>query len=135
MVIHWTCVPAILFSLLGLLWPLQTPGVLNGVFFPSNWAITVVLLGMVYYFILSPALALGMIVVSGLMLFSISWLDNMPIVLWQVCLTVFVIAWIGQFIGHLVEGRRPSFFKDLQFLLIGPLWLLAKLYRKLRISY
>ena len=42
---------------------------------------------------------------------------------------VFVLAWIGQFIGHLIEGKRPSFFKDLQFLLIGPAWLMAFVYR------
>ena len=33
-----------------------------------------------------------------------------------------MIAWIGQFIGHKIEGAKPSFFEDLQFLLIGPAW-------------
>ncbi len=51
--------------------------------------------------------------------------------LWSLCAALFVLAWIGQFIGHAVEGKRPSFFKDLQFLLVGPLWLLADLYRRL----
>lgn len=37
-------------------------------------------------------------------------------------LTLFILAWIGQFYGHHVEGKKPSFFQDLQFLLIGPLW-------------
>ena len=133
--IHWICVPLIQFSLLGLLWPLQTPAVLNDLLFPSNWSITAVLFGSVYYFILSPAIALGMIGVCGCMLLLIEWLDSMPLVLWQVCLIIFILAWTGQFIGHVVEGRRPSFFRDVQFLLIGPLWLLAKIYRKLKISY
>jgi len=48
-----------------------------------------------------------------------------------VCAALFVLAWIGQFIGHAIEGKRPSFFKDVQFLLIGPLWLLADFYRRL----
>ena len=48
---------------------------------------------------------------------------------------VFVIAWILQFVGHAIEGKRPSFFKDLQFLLIGPAWLLAFLYRGLGLRY
>jgi uncharacterized membrane protein YGL010W len=48
---------------------------------------------------------------------------------------IFVLAWIGQFIGHAIEGKRPSFFKDLQFLMIGPMWLLALLYRRLGIRY
>jgi uncharacterized membrane protein YGL010W len=48
---------------------------------------------------------------------------------------IFVVGWIGQFIGHAIEGKRPSFMKDIQFLLIGPLWLLGHLYRKLGIAY
>ena len=49
--------------------------------------------------------------------------------------SVFVIAWVGQFIGHHIEGRRPSFFTDLVYLMIGPVWVLAKGYRKLSVGY
>jgi uncharacterized membrane protein YGL010W len=52
-----------------------------------------------------------------------------------VALAVFVLAWIGQFIGHLIEGKRPSFFEDLQFLLVGPAWLLSFMYRKAGLEY
>jgi uncharacterized membrane protein YGL010W len=48
---------------------------------------------------------------------------------------IFVLAWIGPFIGHAIEGKRPSFFKDLQFLMIGPMWLLAFVYRRFGIRY
>ena len=48
---------------------------------------------------------------------------------------LFVIAWIGQFIGHKIEGAKPSFFDDLKFLLIGPAWLIAFIYQKLGIKY
>jgi uncharacterized membrane protein YGL010W len=48
---------------------------------------------------------------------------------------VFVVAWIGQFIGHVIEGRRPSFFTDLAYLLIGPAWLTGKLMRRAGIPY
>ena len=44
-----------------------------------------------------------------------------------VSVVIFIVAWIGQFYGHKVEGKKPSFIKDLQFLLIGPLWVLKKL--------
>ena len=47
---------------------------------------------------------------------------------------IFIVAWIGQFIGHKIEGKKPAFFKDLQFLLIGPLWLLSYIYNKLNIK-
>ncbi|MDB6164551.1 MAG: hypothetical protein JWL98_1983, partial [Xanthomonadaceae bacterium] len=53
----------------------------------------------------------------------------------QAAAAVFVIAWIAQFIGHRIEGRKPSFLTDLTYLLIGPAWVLAKLYRKLGWSY
>jgi uncharacterized membrane protein YGL010W len=65
----------------------------------------------------------------------ILWLDALPWPLWALCLTLFAVAWIGQFIGHHYEGKRPSFFKDVQFLMIGPLWLMSFIYRKLRIPY
>jgi len=49
--------------------------------------------------------------------------------------SLFVLAWIGQFIGHAIEKKRPSFFKDVQFLMIGPMWLLANVYRRLGIRF
>jgi uncharacterized membrane protein YGL010W len=48
---------------------------------------------------------------------------------------VFVVAWIAQFVGHHIEGKRPSFLTDLAYLLIGPAWIVAKLLRKAGISY
>jgi uncharacterized membrane protein YGL010W len=62
-------------------------------------------------------------------------LAQLPWPLWLTSLVIFVVAWIGQFVGHAVEGERPSFFKDLQFLLIGPLWLLAAAYRRFGLPY
>jgi uncharacterized membrane protein YGL010W len=45
-------------------------------------------------------------------------------------LGLFSVAWIGQFYGHKVEGKKPSFFQDLQFLLIGPAWVVENLFAK-----
>ena len=56
------------------------------------------------------------------------WFSPVPV--WQVCLGLFVLAWIGQFIGHQIEGQKPSFLKYVFFLLIGPAWLMSKLYKK-----
>ena len=69
------------------------------------------------------------------MLFIVRWLDTLSWPLWASCLTIFVVAWIGQFIGHSIEGTRPSFFKDVQFLLIGPIWLVSHVYRRLGVSF
>ncbi len=49
--------------------------------------------------------------------------------------TVFVLAWIGQFVGHRVEGRKPAFLEDLRSLLIGPAWVLAFVYRRIGVAY
>ena len=69
------------------------------------------------------------------LLFVVSWLDTLPWPLWLTCLVIFVVAWIGQFVGHSIEGTRPSFFKDVQFLLIGPIWLVSHVYRRLGVSF
>jgi len=54
---------------------------------------------------------------------------------WLVCAVIFVLAWIGQFIGHKIEGKKPSFFEDVKFLLIGPIWLLHFICKKIGIRY
>ena len=74
-----------------------------------------------------------MLVAALLVAPLLAWLAELPVPLWLTALVVFTVGWIGQFIGHYVEGRRPSFFRDLRFLLIGPLWVLAKLYAVLGI--
>jgi uncharacterized membrane protein YGL010W len=56
------------------------------------------------------------------------WLG--PAALLWLAATVLVLAWIGQFAGHAIEGRRPSFTTDLAYLLIGPAWLADKLMRR-----
>jgi uncharacterized membrane protein YGL010W len=55
--------------------------------------------------------------------------------LWGLALILFVIAWIFQFVGHNIEGKKPSFLKDLQFLLIGPAWLMHFIYKKIGVKY
>ena len=134
-VTHWVCVPAIMLSLLGLLWSIQTPALLSTVSPLLNWAVIFVLSALFFYSLLSIPLALGMVAVTMIMLALVYWLDSLATPLWQLSVGIFVVAWIGQFVGHLVEGRRPSFFKDLQFLLIGPVWLLAKVYKRAGIKY
>lgn len=54
---------------------------------------------------------------------------------WIVYLSVFIVTWILQFVGHKIEGKKPSFLKDLQFLLVGPIWLLSFILKKIGIRY
>jgi uncharacterized membrane protein YGL010W len=132
--LHWICVPLIVWSLIGLLWSLPAPG--RGQLEYANWASYAVAAAVLYYAALSMPLALGILPVLAAMLFSVDALSQLAHVpLWAVSTAVFVLAWLGQFIGHAVEGKRPSFLKDVQFLLIGPVWLLAALYRRSGIPY
>lgn len=126
-VLHIICVPLIVLSLLGFLWSLPSPRM--------NWAVITALVALAYYFALSPRLALGVALAFALMLPVVVWLGTLPWPLWASSLAIFLAAWVGQFVGHAIEGQRPSFFKDLQFLLIGPLWLVMKLYGRLGLRY
>jgi uncharacterized membrane protein YGL010W len=133
--LHWICVPVIVVSLVGLLWSLPVPQAMREISPLLNWGTVLLVAGVLYYLLMSVSLAVGMAVFVALVTLSVAWLDRLPWPLWLVCLGLFVVAWIGQFIGHHYEGKRPSFFKDVQFLMIGPLWLLSFVYRKLRIPY
>ena len=75
-----------------------------------------------------------MIPISLIMLKIIQELSKLSYPLWLISVIIFILSWAGQFYGHKIEGKKPSFFKDIQFLMIGPLWLLSKLYKKIGIS-
>ena len=125
--IHWICVPAIFFSIVGFLYAVPIPFIRGT---SITLAHVILLLVIVYYTRLSASLAAGMLIIGVICLWLWDWLSDTGIVIWQLALGIFVLAWVGQFIGHKIEGRKPSFFKDLQFLLIGPAWLLSFIYRK-----
>ena len=130
--VHWVCVPLIMFSLLGLLWSIPVPASIARLSPWLNWGILVMTLSLLYYLRLSGRLTLGMVLVWAIMAAVLRIVAaQAPLPLWFICLIIFVVAWIGQFWGHKVEGKKPSFLKDLQFLLIGPLWLLHFGYRRL----
>lgn len=133
--IHWVCVPLIVLSLVGLLWSLWVPSAMADLSPLLNWATLFLAAAVIYYLFLSGPLALGMLVFAALLLLATWGLDQLPGPLWAISLTIFVLAWIGQFIGHHIEGKKPSFLEDIQFLMIGPLWLLAHLYERLGLRY
>jgi len=133
---HSICVPAILWSVIALLWSIPFPAVLHSDVAPVNWATVALVLAQVYYFRLSVQLGTGVLLFNVLLLWLTAMLEvAAPWPLWLLALMVFVPAWIGQFIGHSIEGKRPAFFKDLQFLLIGPAWLMSFVYKQLGLRY
>jgi uncharacterized membrane protein YGL010W len=118
--IHTICVPLIFFSLFGLILSLE---LYLGV---QSLTLGIMFLVMMYYFLLSKKHFIYMLPV-----FFITYLLNMLISLkldlFSISLGIFCVSWAFQIYGHKVEGKKPSFFKDLQFLLIGPLWTINKL--------
>lgn len=131
--IHWICVPAIFFSIVGLLYSVKVPLRIDG--HHLNIAIFAIVLITLYYLRLSISLGIGMFIFGVLCLLICHIIEKyVPIPLWLVCVIIFVIAWIGQFYGHSVEGKKPSFLKDIQFLLIGPMWLMSFIYKKIGIG-
>ena len=128
--VHYICVPLIFFSVFGLL--MSIPSTLLKNYFQlynpllENWAVIVGLLISIFYLRLGFWYFIEMLLVMILSVVGNFWLGNNTNLLYASIL-IFVLAWIGQFWGHHVEGKKPSFAKDIQFLLIGPLWVIQKL--------
>jgi uncharacterized membrane protein YGL010W len=133
--IHWICVPLIVLSLIGLLWSAPVPAAWAGISSWLNWATLLLAVAVLYYLVLSFSLAVGMLLFAAAVLATVWLMDQLPAPLWALSLAIFAAAWVGQFIGHYIEGRKPSFLKDIQFLMIGPMWLLAQLYERLGLRY
>lgn len=136
--IHWICVPAIFFSVVGLIASIPSGPVemILGEGNPyANWATVTLIIVTAYYITLSFWLTIGMVLfgLACLVLVNIIASTGQPV--WLVSLIIFVVAWIGQFWGHKIEGKKPSFFKDVQFLMIGPAWLMQFIYKRLGIPY
>ena len=131
--IHWVCVPLIMFSLLGLI-SLVKFQISN---FEINLAYILIVFAWFFYLRLSIIISIGMFIISVVQLLIIHYLEINLSMLSIISLHsgIFILSWVGQFIGHKIEGQKPSFFEDLQFLLIGPAWLLSFIYRKLGIKY
>ena len=119
--IHFVAIPLIMLSLVGLL------------FAAHPWlAYAFILASMVYYARLSTVFLAAM---AGLALLGLALVHAMGERVLTICALIFVVAWIAQFVGHRLEGRKPSFFEDLQYLWVGPIFVLSKLFLKLGIRW
>jgi uncharacterized membrane protein YGL010W len=136
--IHWICVPLIFYSIIALVYSIPNE-ILIPIFGDSiwaNWATITLVIVLIYYAKLSVPIAIGMLLFSAVCMFVCQYLSStVDVSLWIIALVIFVAAWVGQFYGHKVEGKKPSFLKDLQFLLIGPAWLMHFLFEKWGVNY
>ncbi|QXP67300.1 MULTISPECIES: DUF962 domain-containing protein [unclassified Polaribacter] len=131
--IHYICVPLIFFSVIGLLMSIPTTFLENTLNLSNplieNWAVIVGLVISIFYLRLGFWYFIEMSLIILITIAANFWLSNQVNLLFA-SLIIFILAWIGQFYGHKVEGAKPSFLKDLEFLLIGPLWVIQKLGKK-----
>lgn len=128
--IHYYCVPAIAVTTIALLWLVPLP------FVDANVGQLLLILAMFFYGYLSLKLALGMLpfvlaIAAGIMLYQ----AHIDVPMWIPAAAIWIIAWALQFVGHKAESQKPSFFTDILFLLIGPLWILGATFDKLGIRY
>lgn len=134
--IHWICVPLIFVVIMGLLWSIPVPSAMASVPY-LNWATLSAIVVLGFYWRLSTSLAVGLTLFTLATYALLAWYEQQAgwPALWLTSTIGFVVLWIGQFVGHHIEGKKPSFFKDIQFLLIGPAWLMGFIYRTLGIPY
>ncbi|WP_282079129.1 DUF962 domain-containing protein [Aquimarina algiphila] len=139
-IIHYFCVPLIFFSIIGLLASIPvgtlTASLPQSIIPYAHAGSILIVLGLVFYLRMSIPIFLGMILISLLVLwgnYQIALHFSTP--LWIISLIIFIVSWVFQFIGHNHEGKKPSFAKDLQFLLVGPAWILGHFYKKIGIKY
>jgi uncharacterized membrane protein YGL010W len=128
--IHYICVPLIFFSVVGLFMSipnqiLSSLTSLHPIF--ANWAFIVLVFVLIFYFRLSAAMGLKMLLFTAICLVGNYFIAQALSLLWF-SLALFAAGWIGQFYGHKIEGKKPSFLKDLQFLLIGPAWVIDNVF-------
>ncbi|NVO07892.1 MAG: DUF962 domain-containing protein [Rhodoferax sp.] len=121
--IHCIAIPCIMLSLIGLLYAASPPAAL--LFLAAS---------LVYYWRLSAVFLLSMMVVTLCMLVIVAALHAKGILL-PTSLALFVVAWVFQFVGHRIEGKKPSFFEDVQYLWVGPLFVLSLLFNKVGLRW
>jgi uncharacterized membrane protein YGL010W len=126
--LHVICVPAIVWSVMALLYSIPVGEALPA----GSVAWIAAVLTMAFWLRLSISIGVGaaLCMLASLGITEYVRVEFGVMTLALSAITVFVVAWIGQFIGHAYEGKRPSFFTDLVYLLIGPIWVLGKFYRR-----
>lgn len=129
--IHWICVPLIFFSIFGMIRSIPSFSEMEAVSTYFNWSNILLVIVLIYYLRLSISLFFGFIIWAIIVSIGNEFLHlsfGTMGLLW-ISVAIFVIAWVGQFVGHGIEGKKPSFLKDIQFLLIGPAWLMNFIFR------
>ncbi len=116
--IHYICVPLIMWTVLGLLDLVVLPF--------GTLAHVLIIFSFFFYYYTKSSLydSVFIVYISMTMVLLFRFFGEQRLI---VGIVIFILAWIGQFVGHKIEGKKPSFFKDLMFLLVGPMWILKNI--------
>lgn len=133
--IHSLTIPFVVMSLVGLLWSLPVPETFDEATPVLNWGTLFLMAAIVYYFIMSISLACGIIPFVIVLVFGVDWLQQLSLPLWLTSSAILSLAWTVQRIGHRIEGYQPPLIEDIQTTMIGPVWVLANIYKRLGIPY
>ena len=131
-IIHYFCVPAIFFSVIGLLMSIPSnliknlTGISDSLY--ANWGVVALIPVLLFYIRLSLKMTFLILGFSILCILG-NFQMNVFVELWKASVVIFVIAWIIQFYGHKIEGKKPSFLDDIKFLMIGPAWILDDIFK------
>ena len=133
--LQFICIPLLSFGLLGFVWSLPFPqlgflGRYNGF---VNWASFLIAISIYYYLKLSPLLSYGLLLIVFAFSAGIVGLEKMHTnngwpTMGTVCLGVFMLGLILQFIAYRYEAKLPSLKDNLRSFVTGPLWLMYQLF-------
>jgi uncharacterized membrane protein YGL010W len=128
-IINYFCIPLIVFSIVGFVWSLPFPQLkfLGNYITYLNWGSFLIAFSVYYYMRLSPIISYIVLLILFALIYGI--------ILPQVCVFVFVMSIIAQFIGYQIEGKKPTFSDEFKFMLTGPLWLLSLVLKKFGLKY
>lgn len=132
---QWLAIPGAVIGFVGLLWYAPVPRAFAESTPALNWGALFLMATVVYYFIVSIALAIGSLPFVVLTIAVLSWIGELHLPAGRLSAGLFLLAWLGPCAAQWLRGGRPSCARELQLLMIGPLWMLGKLYRWLGIPY
>ena len=134
-VVYWAAVPMVVLGAVGLLWYPPVPDQFRQISPLLNWGSAFLMATAIYYFIISLSLAIGMLpFLLGLAAMQL-WLARSPYPPLGVSIGLLVAGTLGLWLGRRDPGRVRGVLQDLQLMMIGPVWLLSMMFKRLRIPF
>ena len=133
--VYWLSVILLVAATVGLFSLLPIPYEFARISPVLNWATAFLMAAVVYYFIISISLAIGMLpFIFGLTTGQI-WLANSSLPLERIVAGLFLASIAGLFVGRYSRGGLKAVLVDIQMMMIAPIWILSRLYRRFGIPF